>query len=509
MSDLKINNKLIVKNTIFLYVRMLFSMAVSLYTARVVLNTLGASDFGLYNVVGGIIAFFSIVKSLMSTGTQRFLTYELGNNSNTNRVRNVFTTSLTIFCILGVIIILLGETIGLWFINNYINIPEGRETAANVVFHVSIVTMLISVIQLPYTAAIFAHERMDIYGYAGVIEPVLRLIFILCLPYMPFDKLIVYSFIILFISIIITAIYITSCKKMFFECKFELHIDRLLFKQMVGFTIWNLLESLSNLLSNQGHDILLNKYFGTTTNASRAVAIQANNAVHGFASNFIVAMYPQITKSYASGNMAGYYSLMIRGAKFSFILLAIIMMPIMLNTEYLLNLWLKKSPVGTDLFCRLLMIATILRMISEPLYTGIQSTGSIRKYQIVTSIMTLANLPICFLLFKMSFPVYTIFIVNIAMSLVIVMSRLYFVKVLTNFPVLDFANALSVKCLLPTIITFGVLYFINQFLVLTIGTFLLISVFSVVICIATFYIVSFSNNEKQFVVQLIRNKLNK
>lgn len=507
MSDIFFNNRRIAKNTLFLYGRMLFSMLVSLYTARVVLNTLGASDYGLFNVVGGIIAIFSVLKALIATGTQRFLTFEMGSGSGIDKLKAVFTTSLTTFLIIGGTVFILGETIGLWFVNTYLDIPTGREYAANVVYQVSIIAMLVSTIQVPYTAAIMSHERMDIYGYVGIGEPILRLVMVLLLPLMPFDKLITYAIMTLILSGTVTLIYTIMCQRLFDECRFVLRIDKSFFRSMVGFTVWNMLESISNMLNQQGLDVLINIFFGTTVNASRAVANQVNNAVHGFASNFLVAMFPQITKTYASKAYEECYNLMIRGAKFSYIILAMIIIPLFLNMDYILELWLKEPPLNAATFCKLILIAMIVRMVSEPLYTGIQATGHVKKYQVWTSSLTLLNIPICFALYKMGGAAYTAFMVLILMSVIIVACRVLFIKQLTDFPVKRYLKSIIVDCFVVTLIAYIPLHFLNNRFEHTLLSVFLVTVIAVILSGILFLFISTSRGEREFIKSIVRNRI--
>lgn len=502
------DNKRVAKNTLFLYGRMLLSMLISLYTARVVLKTLGASDFGLYNVVGGVIAVFSVLRALIATGTQRFLSFEMGKGSGLERLRSVFTTSLSTFLMIGGAIFILGETIGLWFLNTYLNIPEGRELAANVVYQVSILAMLVSVIQLPYSAAIMSHERMDIYGYVGIGEPLLRLGLILLLPILPFDKLITYAIMVLIVSGSATAVYVGVCHRLFEECKFRLRIDKPLFKSMIGFTLWNMLESISNMLKAQGLDILINIFFGTTVNASRAVANQVNNAVHGFASNFLIALFPQITKTYASKEYDNCCNLMIRGAKFSYIILAILMIPLSLNLDYILVLWLETPPPEAAIFGRLIFVALIVSMVSEPLYTGIQATGQVKKYQIWTSSITLLNIPICYVLYKLGFPSYTAFCLSIVVAIVMVVCRAIFLKKeLPVFPMGKYVKCILFNCFGVTLLAYVPLYFLNGLFAQTIGNLIIITVLAVLWSGFLFLLLSVTKNEKTIIFGFIRNKL--
>lgn len=506
MADSKVNNRRIVKNTLFLYARLLISLVVSLYMARVVLNTLGVSDFGLYNVVGGIVAVFAVIKGLIATGTQRFMTFEMGCSSGFDRLSAIFSTSLSLFAIIGFLIVVLGETIGLWFLNNKLNIPEGRQFAANIVYQVSLVSMFVSLVQLPYSAAIISHERMDIYGYAGLGEPLLRLGLIILLPFLPFDKLISYSIIVLIVSVVMTFIYVIICNELFLECKLNLKINKGLFKEMTGFTGWNMLESISNMFSNQGQDILLNLFFGTNVNASRAVSMQVKNAIQGFASNFLIALFPQITKTYAAGQYDEFYKLMIRGAKFSFMILATLMMPILINTDYLLTLWLGNPPEGASLFCQLILCSLLISMVSEPLYTGIQATGCIKGYQIFTSIVTLLNIPICYVLFKFGMPAYMVFVVSIVMSLFMVISRSYFIHKVSNFPLIYYIKTITLNCFGISIVVYGIFHFINLKIEYDFLSFMIYSGIVVVSTMIVFIFISMNKNERQFIFKLFKIK---
>jgi len=502
------NNKRIVDNTLFLYLRMLISMGVSLYTSRIVLQQLGISDYGLYNVIGGVVAFLSILKSLMSTGVQRFLTFEMGQGASVDRLSRVFSTSMVIFLIIGLLIILVGESIGLWFVNNKLVIASGRLHAANVVYQITLISMLFSLIQLPYTAAILAHERMDIYGYVGLCEPLLKLGLVFLLPFLFFDKLIVFSIINLLVCCVITLIYIVVCKKHFKECIWSTQTDKVLFKNILSFTSWNLLESFSNLMSAQGLDILLNMFFGTTVNAARAVAVQAKNSVHGFATNFLVAMSPQITKYYASKNYEEYYKIMIRGAKFSYIFLAILMIPLIMRMDYLLSLWLGTYPDGACLFARLILVSLIVSMVSEPLYTGLQATGKIKNYQIFTSCLMLLNIPLCYVLFAKGAPAYVAFIVSIFFAVLLVLCRLYFISKITEFPVKKYLSTI-LNSFVITIVAFIPIYFIDRLIEASFLGFCSIALLSVAWSIVVFSIFSLKQYERSFIVNLIKSKIRK
>lgn len=484
---------------------MLLSMAVTLYTSRIVLEALGVEDYGLYNVIGGIISIFSVLKVLVSSGTQRFLTFELGKGGNTEVMTSIFTSSLTIFLIIGLIIISIAETVGVWFLNTYMVIPNDKLLAANIVYQISIISMMVSLVQIPYTSAILSHERMDVYGYIGIAEPILTLALVSSLPFFGTNRLIVYSIMMFFVNCVSTYIYINFCRR-FEECKFRLSTDIKMGKTLLSFTVWNLLESLSNQLGSQGQNILINMFFGATINAARAVAYQVDKAVQLFASNFLVAIFPQITKNYSAGNYQDYYRIMMKGSKFAFIVISVLYIPIAINTQFLLKLWLKTPPEYSSLFVNLVIIAMLIRMISEPLYTGIQATGRIKKYQIYTNVITLLNLPVCYFLFKIYKNPVVAFYVTIGVSILIVMSRLYFISKQTGFPVLKFVTMIVSKCLIPFSISIVPVALLSTYVKISLISFFSICFVSIIWSIIIFGFISTNRNEREFIKKMIFRK---
>lgn len=500
------SNTRIAKNTLFLYFRMLISMLITLYTSRVVLDVLGAEDYGLYNVIGGILVLLSVLKVLVSSGTQRFINFEMGRGSSIDKLLAIFTSSLTIFAVIGAIILILAETIGLWFLNSYLIIPADRIFAANLVYQVTIISVFVSLVQIPYTSAIMAHERMDIYGYIGIGEPIVRLGLILLLPFFPGDKLIIYSLLLLILLVGVTLFYINFCKRYFEECCFKLSKDWATCRSLVSFTVWNLLETLSNSLSGQGQNILLNMFFGPVVNAARAVAYQVNGAVQGFASNFLIATFPQITKNYSAGNYEAYYKLMIRSSKFAFLVMSVLFIPICLNTDYILSIWLKTPPENSALFINLVIIGMMIRMFSEPLYTGIQATGNIKNYQIATNVVTILNLPLCYVLLQIWPEPSIVFYVTIGLAFYFVGARVYFIKILANFPATDFLIMIMTKCVIPGLVVFLPLYFVNSRLSINLASFILISLVSVIWSCLIFATLSLNKQERQFIINMIHKK---
>ena len=376
------NNKRIAKNTLLLYFRMLFLMLVSLYTSRVVLNALGVEDFGIYNVVGGVVAMFTMLSGSLSAAITRFITYELGTGNQEN-LKKIFSSAVTIQIGLAVVIILLAEAGGVWFLNVKMNIPEARMIAANWVFQFSILTFAINLISVPYNASIIAHERMSAFAYISILEAIGKLAIAYLITVSPIDRLIFYALLMCVVALLIRLVYGYYCKKHFAECTYHFLWNKNLLKRMFGFAGWNFIGASSAVLRDQGGNVVINLFCGPAVNAARGIAFQVNTAVHGFVTNFMTALNPQITKSYASGDREYMMTLIFQGARLSFYMLLVLSLPILVNTHYILALWLKIVPEHTVLFVQLILLFGLSESISNPLITAMLATGKIRNYQII------------------------------------------------------------------------------------------------------------------------------
>lgn len=449
MNSNRENTKRIAKNTMMLYIRMLFGMLVSLYTSRVVLQALGVEDYGIYNVVGGFVAMFSMISNSLSSSVSRFLTFELGRD-DTDRLKKVFSTSVSIHIVLIIIIFLLAETFGVWFLNNKMTIPDNRLFAANWVFHASILSFMFSLLSVPYNASIIAHERMNIFAYIGIGDVLLRLFVVLFIAYSPWvgDKLITYALLLVAVSISIQIFYMFYCRSHFMECRSRVYFYRNIFKEMGSFAFWNFIGCTAGLLKDQGVNILLNIFIGPIVNAARGIAAVVNNAISSFASNFMTALNPQITKSYASGDYVYMNGLIERGSRFSFYIMLVFILPVMFETEFILNIWLGTYPEYTVNFVRLTLVVSAIDILSNTLINLQTATGKIRNYQLVVGGMLMMNFPLSYLCLKLGLSPVSVYIVAIVVAVCCLFLRLLFLRrMVEKFSMSSFLRNVSVNVL--------------------------------------------------------------
>ena len=504
------NNKNIAKNTLFLYFRMLLIMLVSLYTSRVILKTLGVEDFGLYNIIGGIIILFSFFNSAVTSATQRFLSFELGRKK-LDSFQKIINLSLLTYIALSLIIIFLSETIGLWFLNNKMNIPEVRMNAANWVLQFSIFTFGVNLICIPFNALIIAHERMSAFAYVSILEVSLKLLIVYLLVLMSVDKLIVYGALLLVVAIVITFAYFIYCRRHFKECKCFCRIDRFLLKRMLSFSGWNFIGASSAILRDQGVNIAINLFCGPTVNAARGMAVQVNYAINSFAQNFMTALNPQITKSFAVGDSKYMFTLIFQGARLSFYMLLFLSLPVLMSTEYVLSIWLKNVPDYTIIFVRLILIFAMCESISNPLITAMLATGSIRNYQIVVGGMQMMNFPISYILLERGYAPEITLYVAIGISLCCLALRLFMLRSMIQLPVKSYMKNVFFNICAVTIFSVAIPYLISLRLQSSFYSFLILS-FSCIICsFMAIFFVGCKASERVFVVgqvrKLIKNNL--
>ena len=427
MSSNSENNKRIAKNTLLLYIRMILLMVVTLYTSRVVLQVLGIEDFGIFNVVGGVVTMFAFINGGMVSATQRYLTFELGRY-NKSQLSRVFSTSLQIHAVISLIVVVLAETIGLWFFYNKMVIPADRMVAAMWVYQCSVVACVINIMSIPYNADIIAHEKMSAFAYISIFEASMKLFIVLLLVWVSIDKLVVYAILILLVQLIIRVIYSQYCYKHFEESRYVHRIDVSLFKEMAFFAGWSFWGNLAGVLSSQGLNMMLNVFFGPVVNAARGIAVQVQGAVQQFIINFQMALNPQITKNYAIANIEQMHELMFRSARFSFFLLFFLTLPFLLETNFLLTLWLNNVPENSVVFTQMMICISLLSAISNPCVVANQATGEVKKYQMVVGGLLLTILPISYLVLLLGAPAYSVLVVHFSIESIAQFSRLYILK---------------------------------------------------------------------------------
>lgn len=426
--------KTIAKNTIFLYIRMAFLTLISLYTSRLVLATLGVEDFGIYGIVGGIVIFFSFLNSAMSSATQRFISFSLGGG-RTTYAKDIFSASLTLHIAIVAIAIILSETVGLYFLNNYLNIPSSKMYAANVVYQFSIITFSIQIMQIPYNAMIVAHEKMSFFAYIGVLEGVFKLLVAFLLLEIAEEKLVLYGGLTMVVSLIVFVIYRYYVKKNIGTTKRLFYWEASLCKELLGFSGWSLMGGVANVTANQGVNFLLNIFYGVAVNAAMGIANQVNVALNNFVANFQTAFRPQIVKLYASNCSGDLFTLINQTSRFSFYLLYVLALPLIFNMDYVLNLWLKEVPEYAVSFCQLILIYSLIESISGPLWMAIQATGRIKVYQIIISGIILLNIIVSFILLKWGYSPEDVLYVKIIINLFCLITRIVFLKRLINMDI--------------------------------------------------------------------------
>lgn len=496
------NNSRIAKNTLFLYFRMIFIMLVSLYTSRVVLAALGVESFGVYNVVGGVVASLSFLNSSLGTSTQRFLNYEMGLKDNAD-LGKIFSNAVNAHFIIGIITLLLLETVGLWFVLNKLEIPEPNMQAAFWVYQASIASILISIICTPYNAAIIAHEKMSVFAYFSILECLLKLGVVYLLLIQPFDRLLVYGILLLCVTVIMQAIYIFYCIRKFDECRYRWNWDKSLLKKMFSFTGWMFFGCITDMLSGQGINMLINMFFGPVFNASRAIAYQVFNAVHSFLTNFMTAVKPQIVKSYAANNKEYAFKLVFSSTKLSFYLLFFLTMPLFLHMNLVLKLWLKEVPEMATLFTRLVLIDLWIRAIYTPMAQINQASGKIRSYQLAISVIFLLIFVVTLVLFEFGMPVYYAFIVSVVMNFIGVFARLAILKRENDFPVIAFMKNAVLPLIPIAVVTFLIPYMLLVNLSDSIPNIVVSTLAGEFALFVLIWLIGLNKQEKEFVVSKV------
>lgn len=502
------NNKRIAKNTLLLYFRMLLMMFVTLFTSRVVLDKLGVTDYGIYNVVGGVVAMLGFLNSSMSNAVQRYLSFEIGKN-NEEGVNRIFNVSILAHTGIAAFVFIVLEIAGVWYLNTHMNIPADRMEAANWVLQCSIFTTLFTIVQVPYNAIIISKEQMGIYAYISILEVILKLLVVYMLAIGNFDKLKLYSVLIMVVTIGIVMIYRFYCTRKYKEAKFKFIKDWNLLKQIVGFASWNMLGELAWVFTGQGVNIILNSFFGPVVNAARGLAEQVNGAVNRFVANFQTAVNPQLIKNYASDQLGEMKTLLFRSTRFSYYLLLALSLPIILKMDFILHLWLKEVPDYTTGFCQLVLVSSLVSTLSNLLAQVARAYGKIRNYQIIVSIFLFLNFPLSYIVLKFGgSPLSTMF-VNIGINAMLLFVRLR----LTNRMIQMTYGSFIRNVLFPVIIVTAVALVIP----LTIYFMLDNSIISfIIVCLVSFvsvgvstYALGMNANERLYILAAISKIITK
>lgn len=504
------NNKRIAKNTLLLYVRMLLMMVIGLYTSRVILDKLGEVDFGIYNVVGGFVTMFTVVSGAMTTATQRFLSFEIGKGKDGN-VKGIFSTMIYIHLFLALIILLLGEGVGVWFLNTHMNFPADRYDAANWVFQLSLLVFIIDVINVPYNGALIAYEKMSAFAYFSIFDAIFKLTICYVITLTPFDKLVVYAVLMALIQLLLLLMYFFYAKCKFKECRFTGKFNKEYGRNVGSFVSWNLIGSLAGIAKEQGVNVVLNMFFGPAVNAARGVAYQVLSKLNGFVANFQMAMNPQIIKTYASAELDDMYKLVFRGAKFSYLLLLTLSLPVVIEAPLILNLWLKEVPNYTVIFLQIAIFTALLNTLSNPLIVTMHATGKVRDYQIVVGGLSLLTLPLVWIALKMGAAPYMAMVIAFAVELICHFARLYMLVRSINFPMMAFIKDVTLRVAVITILSLILPVLAYQSIHITVVRFFAVCFLSFISTVGLGYMLGFNKADRKHlrvkVVNIVRTKI--
>lgn len=497
------NNRRIAKNTVYLYIRMLVTLIVSLYTSRVVLKNLGVEDFGIYNVIGGVVILFVFLQNALQSSSQRFISYELGlgEKGDTNRV---FNMSIQCLLFISIIVLFLAETLGLWFVNTQLVIPNDRTIAAEWIYQITILTFIVSLFQVPYRAYIIAHERMSFYAYLGIIDVLLKLGIAFALSISPIDKLILYASLLLLVNalnIFITIIYCNSCLRI---GRFKKVRDKILFKQIMGFSGWSMVSGGTVITAQQGGNILLNIFSGVAANGAYGIANQVSSAIYSFVSNFQYAFQPQIVKQYASKDYTNLYLLMNRAAVFSYYLLLVIAIPFCVSADYILYLWLGQVPDYASGFIMLMLLYFLIDALEAPLWMLIGATGKMKVYTLWSGVITIMNVPIAWLLLKEGYSVYWVFAVRAGLNILCGIIRPWYVRSLVNnFSLRQYMSALVKPISVTIIIAIVAIMYYKMSIVIAPLYRIIVALVSTILLI---WFVGTKKQEKQWLLSIVFSK---
>ena len=503
------NNKRIAKNSFLLYIRMFVIMIITLYTSRVILQSLGVTDYGIYNVVGGVVAMMGMVSGAMSAATARYLTYELGR-SDYRQLERVFSICVQIYVSISILVLIVGETVGLWFLNTQLVIPEDRIVAANWVFQCSLITIILEMIIQPYQSLIIAHEKMSLYALSSITEAVAKLITAYVIVIIPCDKLALYGCLMMSSILLARSLYVVYCLRMYKESHFHFYIDKALYKEILSYSGWNLFGSASALVKMQGLNILLNIFFNPSVNAARGIAAQINGALIQFEQNFYTAVRPQITKYYAQSDLKNMFTLIFRSSKMSFYLVLLLAVPITIEAPFIINLWLGQLPEYVIPFTRLIIAISALESISHSLMTACHATGRVALYQSLVGTALLLNIPISYIVLKMGYPPISVFIVSLFITVLCLFLRVYVVKhVIQSFPSYKYIRDVIGICLLTAFLSYIVPTIIHMISPFSLMSAVFVGLTSIVSVLVFSYYIGLTQSEKVFARSFVNQLINR
>lgn len=503
MSD----NKRIAKNTLFLYIRMFLIMGVTLYTSRIVLQVLGETDFGLYNVVGGIVMMFTFLNGSLAGATSRFITYEIGRQDYV-RLHKIFNVSLLTHIMIALVIVILAETVGLWFLYNKMIIPEGRFDAAFWVFQISVISCVLSITQVPYSAMIIAHERMNIYAYVGIFEVMFKLLIAYLIMVSPYDKLVVYAFLLFLVQMMLMIYYRMFCNKHFSGCSLMFVKDKTMYKHMFVYAGSDIIGNLAVLAQGQGLNILLNMFFGPAVNAARGVAYQVQGAVTQFSGNFMTAVKPQIIKQYAAGKINEMMRLVVHSSCFSYYLMLLLVMPICLEADYILTLWLGEYPDYTVSFLRLVLVLCMIQTLKTPRTTVFHATGKILLPNIVVGTILCLAFPMAYVVLKMGYDPNSVFWTAIASMLLSEVASIIIMKSRINCSVRSYVFSVHVRCLIVTGLSLAIpLTVHNHISIQGLAKLIIITLITTLSILLVSYYAGLDKGMRQKINGVIKNKI--
>ena len=502
MTDIATNNKRIAKNTVFLYFRMLLIMAVTLYTSRVILQVLGVEDFGIYNVVGGVALSFVFFSASLSNATQRFLNFELGVG-NIDNVKNIFNLSLLTYVVIAIIVVIVAECVGGWLMSEKLVIPPERYEAAYFVFHVTIISLAITLIGVVFDSVLIARENMKVYAYIGVFEAMAKLGIVFVLDFADYDKLKLYAVLHLAVVLLAKAFPMLICLRKYPECRVQLYWNKQLFVSMFKFVGWNGFGTAVWAINEYGMVILLNIFFGPIVNAARAIATQVSAAVNNFSNNFMVAVRPQIVKSYAAQDYSYFIKLVFNSSKYSYFLMWILCLPIILRCDYILQLWLGEVPENATLFVQWILIYNLVNILTSPIWSAMQAVGQIKKYILIGSTIFLMAFPISYVFLRFGFPPIITFQVITFVRLVYLIVAIKILHSYIQFSILQYAKLVILPIIIVSLLSGGIMYYINSLFNISFLNFIAICAISLITSVMLILWIGITQNDRK----LIKSKL--